>query len=277
MDSQSSEELAITSGVPQRSILGPLLFTVYINNLPRFVKHFSVNMYNDDKVLYLAGPTIHSLTFYINQDLQCLSEWLEDNNLGLNVSKTKFVLFTSQRHKERDCILNLNLLGKSISCQTTFKYLGVVFDNFMTWKAHADYVCKKVASRVSILGRVRSFVTKEAATLVHNALILPLFDYCDIAWSNLLQQDIDRLQRLQNRSARIITRCSRSSEAIEQLHWPTLSSRRSYHKAKLVFLCLHSLVPSYFSLYFTVDFRTFTIIPEGKVWGYPYQSCQLIT
>jgi len=103
------------------------------------------------------------------------------------------VLFTSQRHKERDCILNRNLLGKSISCETTFKYLGVVFDNFMTWKAHADYVHEKVASRVGLLGRVRSFVTKEAATLVHNALILPLFDYCDIAWSKLLQQDIDRL------------------------------------------------------------------------------------
>ena len=72
--------------------------------------------------------------------------------------------------------------------------MGVVFDNFMTWKAHADYVCKKVASRVSILGRVRGFVTKEAATLVRNALILPLFDSCVIAWSNLLQQDIDRLQ-----------------------------------------------------------------------------------
>ena len=208
-------------------------------------------MYGDDTVLYLAGPTVDNLTFYINQDLQCLSEWLEDNNLVLNVSKTKCVLFTSRRHKERDCILNLNLLGKSISCETTFKYLDVVFDNFMTWKAHADYVCKKVASRVSILGRIRSFVTEEAATLVHNALILPLFDYCDIAWSNLLQQDIDRLQRLQYRSARIITRCSRSSEAIEQLQWPTLSSRRYYHKAKLVFLCLHSLVPSYFSSYFT--------------------------
>ena len=161
---------------------------------------------------------------------------------------TKCVLFTSQRHKERDCILNLNLLGKSISCETTFKYLGVAFDNFMTWKAHEEYVCKKVASRVSysILGRVRSFVTKEAATLAHNALILPLFDYCDIVWSNLLQQDIDPLHRLQNRSARIITRFSRPSEAIEQLHWPTFSSRRSYHKAKLVFLCLHSLVPSTF-------------------------------
>ena len=123
---------------------------------------------------------------------------------------------------------------------------------------------RKVVSRVSILGRVRSFVTKEAATLVHNALILPLFDYCDIAWSNLLQQDIDRLQRLQNRSARIITRCSRSSEAIEQLHWPTLSSRRSYHKAKLVFLCLHSLVLVVFH-YILLDFRTFSIVPQGKV------------
>ena len=95
-------------------------------------------------------------------------------------------------HKERDRILN------------HFKYLGVVFDNFsMTWKAHTDYVCKKVALRVSILGRVRSFVTKETAVLVHNASILPLFHHCDIAWSNPLQQDIDRLQRLQNRSARI--------------------------------------------------------------------------
>ena len=112
-------------------------------------------------------------------------------------------------------------------------------------------MCKKVASRVSILGRVTSFVTKEAATLVHNALILPLFDYCEISWSNLLQPDIDQLQCLQNRSAQIITHCSRSSEAIGQLHWPTLSSRRSYYKAELVFLCLNLLVPRYFSLYFS--------------------------
>ena len=91
------EELAITSGVPQGSILGPLLFIVYINDLPRCVKHCSVNMYADDTVLYLAGPTVKNLNFHINQDLQCLSEWLEDSNLVLNVSKTKCVLFTSQR------------------------------------------------------------------------------------------------------------------------------------------------------------------------------------
>ena len=107
IDSQSSEELVVTSGVLQGSILGPHLFIVYINDLLRCVKHCFVNMYVDDTVLYLVGPTVHSLIFYSNQDLQCVSEWLEDNNLVLNVSKTKCVLFTSQRHKERDCILNL--------------------------------------------------------------------------------------------------------------------------------------------------------------------------
>ena len=124
IDSQSPEELAITSELPQGSILGPLLLIVYINDLPRCVKHCSVNMYADNTVLYLAGPRVDNLTFYINQDLQCLSEWLEDNSLILNVSKTKCVLFTSRRHKGRDCILNLNLLGKSISCDTSFKSDG---------------------------------------------------------------------------------------------------------------------------------------------------------
>ena len=80
----------------------------------------------------------------------------------------------------------MNSFDFGISCITIFKYLGVVFDNFMTWKAHADYVCKKVATRVMIRGRVRGFVTKEASILVYNAIILPLFDYCDIAWSCLL-------------------------------------------------------------------------------------------
>ena len=103
IDSQSSEKLAVNSGVPQGSILGPLLFIVYISDLPRCVKHCSLNMDADDTVLYLAGPTVHNLIFYINQVLQCLSEWLEGDNLVLNVSKTKCVLFTSQRHKERDC------------------------------------------------------------------------------------------------------------------------------------------------------------------------------
>ena len=122
IDSQSSEELEITSGVPQGSILGPLLFIVYINDLPRSLKHCSVNMYADDTAIYLGSQTVDTLNIYLNQDLERLAEWLVDNNLVLNVTKTKSLLFTSQRHKERDCKLCLILLGRKISCVTTFKY-----------------------------------------------------------------------------------------------------------------------------------------------------------
>ena len=126
IDSQSSEELEITSGVHQGSILDPLLFIVYVNDLPRSLKHCSVNMYADDTAIYLGSQTVDTLNIYLNQDLERLAEWLEDNNLVLNVAKTKSLLFTSQRHKERDCKLSLILLGRKISCVTTFKYLGVV-------------------------------------------------------------------------------------------------------------------------------------------------------
>ena len=156
IDSQLSEELPITSGVPQGSILGPLLFIVYINDLPNCMKNCSVNMYADDTALYLGGQTVDEINNSIDEDLVRLAEWLQDNKLVLNVAKTKCLLFTSQRHKEHNNNLNLNLLGNSLCIETTFKYLGVVFDNFMTWRAHADYVCKKVATRVNILGRIRA-------------------------------------------------------------------------------------------------------------------------
>ncbi|PFX15504.1 putative RNA-directed DNA polymerase from transposon BS [Stylophora pistillata] len=153
IDSHSSEELAITSGVPQGSILGPLLFIVYINDLPRCVKHCSVNMYADDTVLYLAGPTVDNLTFYFNQDLQCLSEWLEDNNLVLNVSKTKTL-------GERNLIME----DRGFTIQKLLDPLGVTVNipSFLDGKEQLD---KEDVVMSQTIASVRIYVERSIARI----------------------------------------------------------------------------------------------------------------
>ena len=100
IDSHRSEELDITCGVPQGSILGPLLFIVYINDLSCCMRNCSVSMYADDTAIYFAASTVDVVNENIKEDLNCLSEWLKDNYLVLNISKTKCILFCSQRHCE---------------------------------------------------------------------------------------------------------------------------------------------------------------------------------
>lgn len=125
----------------------------------------------------------------------------------------------------------------------------------------------------SIFGYTLGELEIEGRTLTDNycsydsQILLQSCATCDVAWSSLLQQDQDRLQRLQNRSARIIARCARSAEAMESLRWSLLPLRRSYHKAILVFLSLHSLVPDYFLSYFTRFSNVLTTTLETAI-GY---------
>ena len=132
-----------------------------------------------------------------------MSEWLKDNYLVLNISKTKCILFYSHRHSERDRVFAVYFFESRIESVNTINYLGVIFDSHFMWKDQADHVYKKVVARVNVFRRIRKLLTENAAIYVYNGIILPVFDYCDIAWSSLLQQDKDRNQPLQHCAARI--------------------------------------------------------------------------
>ena len=113
--------------------------------------------------------------------------------------------------------MNLRFLDQNIKAESEFKYLGVVFDKHLTWKSQADHICKKVAARIGILRRIGSCLTTKAALTVYNTIILSIFDYCDTTWSGILQQDQDRMQRLQKRAAKVIVKdpTIHSSEALK--------------------------------------------------------------
>ena len=131
-----------------------------------------------------------------------------------------------------------------------FCYLGVTLDKCLSWKEHVSKVFTKVNTRLGLLGRFRTCLTLKAAKCVYNCLVLPVLCYTDTAWGELSVECKSRLQRLQNRAARIIVRRDSTSEALKTLGWPNLETIRKRNKSILVFKCLNDLVPQYLSDYF---------------------------
>ena len=147
--------------------------------------------------------------------------------------------------------LKTQLHGSDIERVRTFCYLGVTLDEHLSWKEHVSKVFTKVNKRLGLLGRIRSCLTLKAAKYVYNCLVLPVLCYTDTAWGELSVECKSRLQRLQNRAARIIVRRDSSSEALKTLGWPNLETIRKRNNSILVYKCLNNLVPQYLSDYFS--------------------------
>ena len=227
----SSEFLPIQSGIPQGSILGPLLFIMHINDLPLVLKKCKINMYADDTILYYASNDFSELENKVKEDLVNVKKWLDVNKLSLNINKTEYiVLGTKNRLKlARNTNLNINIDGTPLKRVTTCKHLGVIVDETLSWTDHIKYIQKKCSSGLYMLKSIRNIVGKDTLKLVYNALILSHLSYCDVIWGNCgkcLQND---LPKLQNRAARIINDTpwdSSGSYNLNKLGWDTLEQKR---------------------------------------------------
>ena len=143
------------------------------------------------------------------------------------------------KQKLANASFNTQLHGSDIERVRNFCYLGVTLDEYLSCKEHVSKVSTKVNKRLSLLGRIRSCLTLKAAKCVCNCLVLPVLCYTD----ELSVECKSRLQRLQNRAARIIVRRDSTSEALKTLGWPNLETFRKRNKSILVYKCLNDLVP----------------------------------
>ena len=249
----SSDTEFVSVGVPQGSILGPLLFILHINDLPGALSNCSVLMYADDTVLYCSDSHASSIEYKLNQGLQEVNKWLGENSLFLNAVKTEAMLFgTSPRLSNVD---NFNILvnGVAIKRVSKFKYLGVIFDERLSWNDHVKYILTKAGSRIGMLNRIRSSITSYSANVVYTSLIRPILEYCDTVWGTCGEGNNNLIERLQNRASRIVLRTSSSVLALKQLKWPTLKLRREEHTFNLVNKCIKGHCPQYFNNYFTLN------------------------
>ena len=206
-------------------------------------------MYADDTHLTYAYNNLSTIELNLNQDLVNVSEWLIANKLSLNKSKTEFLLIGSrQRLGTFDNEPSLAIDGAPIKQVLNSKSLGVYIDENLSWTVNIDKSSKKIASGIGALKRIRSFVPRKTLQFIFNSLIQPHFDYCSVVWGNCNKTLADKLQKLQNRAARVLTFSSYDTNAdrlFKELGWQKLQTQRQIQKAVMVYKSVNGLAPDY--------------------------------
>ena len=190
-----SSPRVVSCGVPQGSILGPLLFLIYINDLPNCLKFSKPRMFADDTTVTTSGISIVQTIQNVNRDMVNLCEWLIANKLSLNIGKTEHMFIASDDtlNKISDSTV-IYLADEPLKRVRKSKSLGVYVDERLSWSPQIDAVAGKVSSAIGGLKQIRHLINKETALTIHNSLILPLFDYCDIVWDTVGSSLATRLQ-----------------------------------------------------------------------------------
>ena len=175
-----------TTGVPQFSVLGPSLFSAFINDQPSVLPADSVVLFADDTAIYITSSNLDFLNSSLQQCLDATSLWMASNGLQLNASNTKCMLFHSSRRKI-ETGLDVLVDGVTVDQVRVFKYLGVLINDTLTWSDHVDMICRKVSCRLNLLCRLSWFLPHSLLLTYLKSYILPHFDYCDVVWSGCTQ------------------------------------------------------------------------------------------
>ena len=187
-------------------------------------------MYADDTHITYSSSDLHSMQSSLNRDLSNIHKWLLCNKLTLNTTKTEFMLIGSrQKLGTLSESLELSIDNVPVKQVSTTKSLGILIDDNMAWHSHIDKLSKKIASGIGAIKRIKPFVSPEILHYIYNALVQPYFDYCSIVWGNCGKTLSEKLQKLQNRAARILTSSSYDADAgylLQQLSWKDLIAQR---------------------------------------------------
>ena len=246
-----SETDTVLCCVPQGSILGPLLFLLFINDLPLTLKNVvsATDLYADDKTIYDVQTDKATLNANLQTALNLLKTWCRENSMLLNTDKTKVMLLTSRQKRTTFTgkVLSLNFNNVELQLSNNEKVLGVYIDENFIWNTHFTYVSKKVSSILWLLSQIKNYVSLEHRLLFYNAYIKTHFDYCSIVWGNSTKNNINKINKLQRRACKHILNIEYTclAEARNRLKILSFDESVFLQKAKTMYKIANKIAPKY--------------------------------
>lgn len=216
-DGNMTELKRIKCGVPQGSILGPLLFLLYVNDLPNSSHLLDFILFADDTNLFYTDSNINSMFQTVNQELKNINEWFKANKLSLNINKTKYTFFTKQSNIDNIPLVLpiLKINNVTIKRVNTMKFLGVVLDESLTFKYHIEIIENKISKNLGILYKAKPYLNITCLKTLYFSFINSYLNYCNISWGSNNSSKLKKIFNKQKHAIRIVFGKSRHTPTEE--------------------------------------------------------------
>ena len=202
INGQDSSSLVMEHGVPQGSILGPLLFVIYINDIPEISKFAKFILYADDANIILTANSIEEINDQLKNLTINLLKWVNSNGLALNLKKTKYMIFSTTRNTELP--QPLTIADKLIERKYEARFLGVIMDESLNWSRHVKTVQAKMARYVGIMYKIKKYLPLNARLQIFHSFVQSHANYCSLVWGFSCKHNIELLFRKQKIGMRAV-------------------------------------------------------------------------
>ncbi len=222
----------ILSGVPQGSVLGPILFNVYINDLFLFIKQATLHNYADDNTLVYFSKTLSNLIEVLEEEAGVALNWLKQNQMIANPEKFHALLI--RKDQANTSGQDFNIQGKLIKSEETVKLLGIQLDYKLNFEPHISELCRKAASQLNVLKRLKTFIAQKERKILVQSFVYSNFDYCPLVWYFSSAKSLQKIEKIQERALRFLYNDHHTSY-IDLL---VKSERCTMHVSRLRVLCI---------------------------------------